>query len=43
MIDEMIALDANHTWELVPPSSEIFVVGYRCLLNVKAGLDGQDD
>jgi len=40
MTDEMVALESNHTWELVPPPSGISVVGCRWVFNVKVGPDG---
>ncbi|CAJ2657775.1 unnamed protein product [Trifolium pratense] len=43
MIDEMIALESNHTWELVPPSPGKSAVGCRWVFNVKVGPDGQID
>nr|KYP76032.1 Retrovirus-related Pol polyprotein from transposon TNT 1-94 [Cajanus cajan] len=41
MIDEMTALDSNHTWVLVPPPLEKSVVGCQWVFNVKVGPDGQ--
>jgi len=43
MIDEMIALESNQTWELVPPPLGKSIVGCRWVFNVKVGPDGQVD
>jgi len=43
MIDEMVALESNHTWELVPPPPGKSVVGCKWVFNVKVGPDGQVD
>ena len=43
MIDEMVALESNHTWELVPPPPGKPVVGCKWVFNVKVGPDGQVD
>ncbi|KAK2391898.1 putative mitochondrial protein [Trifolium repens] len=43
MIDEMIALESNQTWELVPLPPGKSVVGCRWVFNVKVGPDGQID
>lgn len=43
MIDEMVALESNHTWELVSPPPGKSVVGCRWVFNVKVGPDGQID
>nr|KYP51577.1 Retrovirus-related Pol polyprotein from transposon TNT 1-94 [Cajanus cajan] len=43
MIDEMTALDSNHTWVLVPPPPRKSVVGCWWVFNVKVGPDGQVD
>jgi len=43
MIDEMITLESNQTWELVPPPLGKSIVGCRWVFNVKVGPDGQVD
>jgi len=43
MTDEMVALESNHTWELVPPPPGKSVVGCKWVFNVKVGPDGQFD
>jgi hypothetical protein len=43
ILDEMSALESNHTWELVPLPSGKSIVGCRWIFNVKVGPDGQVD
>ena len=43
MIDEMVALESNHTWELVPPPLGKSVVGCKWVFNVKVGPGRQVD
>ncbi|RHN48942.1 putative RNA-directed DNA polymerase [Medicago truncatula] len=38
MIDEMVGLESNHTWELVPPSLGKSVVDCKWVFNVKVDL-----
>jgi hypothetical protein len=43
MIDEMIVLESNQTWELVPHPLGKSIVGCRWVFNVKVGPNGQVD
>lgn len=43
MIDEMTALDSNHTWTLVPLPPQKSTVGCRWVFNIKVGPDGRVD
>ena len=43
MIDEMTALESNHTWTLVSPPTGKSVVGCRWVFTVKVGPNGQVD
>ena len=43
MVDEMIALHSNGTWDSVPLPPGKSIVGCRCIYTVKVGPDGQVD
>ena len=40
MDEEMVALDANHTWELMPLSHDKKAIGYKWVCKVKHNADG---
>ncbi|XP_031505671.1 uncharacterized protein LOC116267877 [Nymphaea colorata] len=41
MKDEMVALQANHTWDLVPHTPNMHVIGSRWVFKTKLKGDGQ--
>lgn len=43
MVEEMNALNANHTWDLVPLPPRKTVIGCRRVYTVKVGSDGKID
>ena len=43
MLEEMAALDASSTWELVPLPTSKTTVGCRWVYTAKVGLDGSTD
>ena len=40
MDEEMVALDTNHTWNLMPLSHDKKVIGYKWFIKVKHNVSG---
>ena len=43
MTDELVALEANHTWELVPAPDGASIIGNKWIYSVKVHSDGSLD
>ena len=41
MVEEMVALHSNNTWDIIPFPSDKTIVGCRWVYTVKVGPDGQ--
>ena len=43
MIDELVALEANQTWDTVPLPANMFVIGSKWVFSIKVNYDGNLD